>query len=273
MKACINGNWLAYDDIGQGPAVVLVHSFPLCRQMWQAQIEALSKEGFRVIAPDLRGFGESALREDRFELATLTDDISGLMSYLGVGRAVMVGVSMSSGLLLDMLERYPQRVAATCFISPAMRPGDASEQIRRFDLAELVREGHSSTAIDNLCEYLISSQTSHPMRVLVRRIRGWMEASNPIALARSMEANLPRLCYREEGQAYPVPTLILTGARDRVMPVPRQSDPVNGIRKTINDAGHLVNLEAPEEVNSLLIGFLKNLNTIKLHHHRLQQVA
>lgn len=273
MKASINGRRIAYDDIGDGPAVVLIHSFPLCRQMWRPQLEVLSAQGFRVIAPDLTGFGESGPCEGRFDLHALTDDLSGLMSYLGVGRAVLVGISTSCGLLLDMLERYPQRVAATCFISPAMRPGDASDQIRRFDLAELVREGHRSTAIDNLCERLLSGQTSPSRKTLEGQLRLWMEASDPVAMAGSLDSRPMRLCYRDEHQPYPVPTLILTGARDRVMPVPRQSEPANGIRKVVHDAGHLVNLEAPNQVNKHLLGFLQNLNTIKLQHHRLKRVA
>lgn len=273
MKACINGNWLAYDDAGSGPAVFLIHSFPLCRQMWQSQVNALSEQGFRVIAPDLRGFGESGHCSERFDLTTLTDDIVSLMSYLGIGRAVMVGISMADGLLLDMLERYPQRVAATCFISPAMRPGDSSEQVRRFDLAELVREGHSSTAIDNLCERLLSGPQSPVRAALTSQLRSWMEATSSAALAGSLEANPMRLGYRDESQCYPVPTLIMNGARDRIMPLPKPSGSMNGIWKLVKDAGHLVNLEAPTEFNRLLLGFLRDLNAIKLQHHRLQKVA
>jgi pimeloyl-ACP methyl ester carboxylesterase len=273
MKACINGNWLAYDDVGCGPAVILVHSFPLCRQMWQSQIEALSGQGMRVVAPDLRGFGESIYAGECFSLTALADDINALMSYLGIGRAVMVGVSMAGGILLDMLERYPQRVAATCFLSPAMQPSDAAEQIRRYDLAELVREGHRPTAIDNLCERLLSEPPSECNRSLISQLRGWMESPTDATLSGSLASRPRRLSYRDESHFYPVPTLIMTGARDRLMPLLKQSCPANGLRQVVNDAGHLINLEAPREVNKSLIGFLRNLSSIKLHHHRLQRVA
>ena len=273
MKACINGNWLAYDDVGCGPAVILIHSFPLCRQMWQAQVEALSGQGMRVVAPDLRGFGESVCVEESFSLAALSDDINALMSYLGIGRAVMVGISMAGGVLLDMLERYPQRVAATCFLSPAMQPSDAAEQVSRFDLAELVREGHRPTAIDNLCERLLSGQTSEAKRNLISQLRDWMEKPSDTTLAGALASRPSRLRYRDEGQLYPVPTLIMTGARDKVMTALKQPGPENGVRQVINDAGHLINLEAPDEVNQNLIGFLQSLSNVKLHHPRLQRVA
>lgn len=273
MKACINGNWLAYDDVGVGPAVVLIHCFPLCRQMWRSQVEALSGQGFRVVAPDLRGFGESASDDEKFDVSHLTDDVNDLMSYLGIGRAVMVGISMAGGLLIDMQERYPHRVAATCFLSPAMQPGDAAEEIRRLDLAELVREGHRATVADNLCERLLSGEPSQSRSDLNNQLRSWIEASSSAALAGALSVRPKRLGYRDAHQPYPVPTLIMTGARDQIMPMPSHSGPNNELRQVINDAGHLVNLEAPEAVNRSLLGFLQNLNTIKLQHHRLPKVA
>jgi len=253
--------------------VILIHSFPLCRQMWQAQIEALSGQGMRVVAPDLRGFGESVCVEESFSLAALSDDINALMSYLGIGRAVMVGLSMAGGLLLDMLERYPRRVAATCFLSPAMQPGDTAEEVRRFDLAELVREGHRPTAIDNLCERLLSGQPSEAKRNLTSQLRDWMGKPSDTTLAGALASRPSRLRYRDEGQLYPVPTLVMTGARDKVMTALKQPGPENGVRQVINDAGHLINLEAPDEVNQSLIGFLQSLSNVKLHHPRLQRVA
>lgn len=273
MKACINGNWLAFDDVGCGPAVILIHSFPLCRQMWKSQIEALSAQGMRVVAPDLRGFGESVCDGEGFTLAGLADDINALMSYLGIGRAVMVGISMAGGILLDLLERYPHRVAATCFLSPAMQPSDAVEQVRRADLAELVREGYRSTVIDNLCERLLSGSPSESRQGLTSQLRSWMEHPSDATLSGALASRPKRLSYRDESQLYPVPTLIMTGALDRVMPVLKLAVPENGLRKVVNDAGHLINLEAPLEVNKSLIGFLQDLSAVKLHHHRLQKVA
>ena len=273
MKACINGNWLAYDDVGVGPAVVLLHSFPLCRQMWDSQINALSAEGFRVVAPDLRGFGESYSEENRFALSCLTDDINDLMAYLGIGRAVMVAISTAGGLLLDLLERYPQRVAASCFLSPMMQPGDVSEEIRSLDLASMVREGHRETVIDNLCEKLLSGKQTPGRKELTGQLRSWINASSPSALAGALSARLKRLSSRDAQQPHPVPTLIMTGARDAGSAGGKNTGPVNELRYVVNDAGLLLNLEAPDVVNRHLIGFLRSLNTIKLHHHRLRKVA
>ena len=151
--------------------------------------------------------------------------------------------------------------------------GHATEQIRRFDLVELVREGHRLTAVDNLCERLLPGPSTPDKQKLAGQLRRWMEAPSSRTLSGSLTARLKRLSYRDKSQPYPVPTLIMTGARDSFMPVPRQSGPENVVRQVINGAGHLVNLEAPAEVNRHLLNFLQNLSSIKLHHHRLQKVA
>jgi pimeloyl-ACP methyl ester carboxylesterase len=248
MKACINGSWLAYDDIGYGPAVILIHSFPLSRQMWQLQLEFLSDQGFRVIAPDLRGFGESRSHV-QFDLAALTDDVCRLMSYLGIGRAVMVGISSACGLLIDMLERYPQRVAASCFLSPVSRPEVSGEQVDRFNLVELVRGGHRKHAIDTLCEHLISGPPTPARQRLTVQLRSWMQAADTHALLEVLERHLERFNISPGESSSPIPSMVLA------------------------DTGPLASLETPEEVNRHLLGFLKQLHSIKLQHHRLQRVA
>jgi pimeloyl-ACP methyl ester carboxylesterase len=108
---------------------------------------------------------------------------------------------------------------------------------------------------------------------LTDKLLSWMKMSSVHAMAGALEASTLRLAYRDENQAYPVPILIVTGARDRAMPVSRQAGQVISIRHQVHVAGHLVNLETSAEVNRLLLGFLQTLNTIKLHHHRLQKVA
>jgi alpha/beta hydrolase fold len=116
MKAEINGCILAYGDRGNGLPLVLIHGFPLCRKMWRPQAEALDRAGCRVITPDLRGFGESGLSSGTVSMDDYADDIVALMDHLGIDKAVVGGMSMGGYVLLNLLERYPERVAASVFI-------------------------------------------------------------------------------------------------------------------------------------------------------------
>ena len=139
MKADINGISLAYSDRGKGLPLVLIHGFPLCRKMWRPQAEALAKAGCRVITPDLRGFGESTLASDTVSMAIYADDIVALLDHLGIDKAVVGGMSMGGYVLLNLLERYPGRIAAPIFIVTKADGDDEAGKIRRTALAELTR--------------------------------------------------------------------------------------------------------------------------------------
>ena len=228
MHANINGINLGYDDLGSGPAVVLLHGFPLCREMWRPQLEALTANGFRVVAPDLRGFGESEPGPERFSISTCCDDIIELMNYLGIGRAVMVGMAMGGEVMHDILERYPKRVAATCFLAPGGNPCDQYDQ----QLAGLVRAGHLPSAIDGLCQQYLPGPQNLDRQQLAQKIRTWMESAVPHSLAAALTVQLRRATRPEC---------------------------IGGVRHVIRGKSPLLNLEFPQEFNNSLLGFLHGL--------------
>ncbi|WP_369412385.1 alpha/beta fold hydrolase [Geotalea toluenoxydans] len=94
MKYEREGLSLAYDDLGDGPAVILIHGFPLNRQMWLPQKKTIPGAGFRLITPDLRGFGESEPGTGACSMDTFADDLIALMDRLEIKRAVVGGMSM-----------------------------------------------------------------------------------------------------------------------------------------------------------------------------------
>src|SRR5262245_62932806 len=100
----INGVNVCYQDRGRGAAVVLVHGFPLDSRMWEAQIEALS-DRYRVIAPDLRGFGQSK-SDEPFTVASQADEIHKLLNELGVTPCVLFGLSMGGYIALTFVRKY-----------------------------------------------------------------------------------------------------------------------------------------------------------------------
>ena len=140
MKADINGTTLAYSDRGNGLPLVLIHGFPLCRKMWRPQAEALAKAGCRVITPDLRGFGESGLGSAATSMDLYADDIVALLDHLGLDKAVVGGMSMGGYVLLNLVERYPERVGAAIFIVTKAGPDDDEIKARRSALAQACRD-------------------------------------------------------------------------------------------------------------------------------------
>src|SRR3954470_9419844 len=113
MKDLVSGDGtISFDDVGEGPPVVLLHAFPLARAMWQPQVEAL-RDAYRVIAPDLRGFGASAAFTGPPSVERLADDVAALLDALKVReRGGVGGVSMGGYVALAFARRHPARLRA-----------------------------------------------------------------------------------------------------------------------------------------------------------------
>lgn len=143
MKAFVNGIPLAYHETGHGPAVLLLHSSQGNRRMWDSQVGPLAEAGFRVIAPDFRGFGETPGKGE-VTPAAIADDMAALLHYLGIGRVVLVGQGLGGEVLLQMLRRHRRKVAGACFLgseSPLADGSDAANEIAALDLPALVFGG------------------------------------------------------------------------------------------------------------------------------------
>src|SRR5271168_4493649 len=103
---------LAFADEGPGPVVVLLHAFPLSKAMWDEQLTGIGNV-YRVIAPDLRGFGESPVPEGVYTMDSMADDVVELLETLEIiGPVVVGGLSMGGYVALSLAARYPTRVRA-----------------------------------------------------------------------------------------------------------------------------------------------------------------
>jgi 3-oxoadipate enol-lactonase len=99
---------LAFDDVGAGPCVVLIHGHPFDRSLWRPRVEVLATE-FRVVAPDLRGFGASPVTPYLVTLREYAQDVEELLTRLGIERAVAVGLSMGGLVAMDLVTTHPER--------------------------------------------------------------------------------------------------------------------------------------------------------------------
>jgi pimeloyl-ACP methyl ester carboxylesterase len=102
---------MAYTDSGIGRPVVLIHGYPFNRTLWNEQVAALSTS-YRVIAPDLRGFGESDASDGTATMNRMAQDVALLLNHLGVTRATIAGLSMGGYVALAFYKQFPSRVRA-----------------------------------------------------------------------------------------------------------------------------------------------------------------
>src|SRR4026207_1501080 len=111
MRIQVNNLNLAYTDTGVGRPVVLIHGYPFNRALWTEQIPGLSN-GNRIIAPDLRGFGESDASPDVSTMSRLAADVALLMDHLEIPRATIGGLSMGGYVALAFYKQFHARVRA-----------------------------------------------------------------------------------------------------------------------------------------------------------------
>ena len=137
MQTTINGFEMAFEDHGEGLAVVLIHGYPLQRAIWAPQVEAL-RPRFRVITPDLRGFGESQVTAGPYTMEMLADDVHALLQARGVRTAVVGGHSMGGYVALAFARQYPEMLRGLILVNT--RPGaDSAEGLSLIHISEPTR--------------------------------------------------------------------------------------------------------------------------------------
>jgi 3-oxoadipate enol-lactonase len=263
MRAFINGVHLAYDDVGSGPAVVLVHGYPLCRQMWLPQVEVLVAAGYRAITPDLRGFGESEAPDGPYSMSIFADDLAALLSHLGIERAVVGGMSMGGYVLLNLAERYPQQVAAAMFLVTRAAADDEPGKMRRSSLAAEVIAGRPQTVTDAFAGILFALGTSVVRPELVAEVQNWMTATSLRGLAGGLLAMRDRTDYVDLLPSFNLPALVVGAEADRAVPPEHSRVLAAGLPNAqlcmVGEAGHMANLERPAAFNACLLEFLDGL--------------
>jgi pimeloyl-ACP methyl ester carboxylesterase len=259
LKAPIDGGEIEYDVRGEGPALLLLHAFPLGLFMWDAQVEALAAT-HRVVRFDARGFGGSSPGEGPLTMERIADDGAALLDLLGIERAVIAGCSMGGYAAFAFVRRHPRRLAG--LVLQDTRAGADSEEARanRIALAGRVLGEGATAAVEAFLPKLLGETTQRERLGLVASLRERILATSPRGIANALLGLAEREDSRATLAAVHVPTLVLVGAEDTLTPPSEAAAIAAGIEgarlETIETAGHLANLERPSAVNAVLRAFL-----------------
>ncbi len=245
---------------GEATALVLLHAFPLHSGMWEPQIEALSRQR-RIVAPDLPGFGGSEAPDSmyRYTMSGFADLVAGLLDRLGLDRVVLGGLSMGGYVAFALLRQHRERVAGLV-LADTRAAADTHEVFeRRTDQQDQVARIGTAALIEILLAGLLSDRTRVHRLELVERVRRLM--ANPAAgYIGALEAMKHRPDATAELEAITVPTLVIVGGDDDQSPVATaraMHERIAGSELAVlAGAGHLSNLEAAEDFNAALVGFL-----------------
>lgn len=254
---------LHYHDAGTGdPTVVLIHGFPFNSGQWRPQLESLAGR-CRVIVPDLRGFGDSAPSPVPYTIIRLADDLDDLMAALGIGRAVICGLSMGGYVAFEMFRRHRERVAALVLADTRPQPDSDEGRLNRARLAGIARSDGSGPVVEELLPKLVAPVTRQQRPEVVEQLREMMMAAQPLAIADALMAMAARDDSVPLLAEIDVPALVIVGSDDAIANAADTREwavriPGAGLA-VIAGAGHVSNLERPEAFDEILFSFLDSL--------------
>ena len=259
-SSSINGINIAYTDSGIGRPVVLIHGYPFNRSLWNEQLEALSTR-HRVIAPDLRGFGESEAAPGTTTMNVMAQDVALLLNHLGIARATIAGLSMGGYVALALYKQLPSRVSALVLADTrAQADTEEGKQTRAQQAEKAINEGMAGIA-DAMLPKLLTPETVSKHPEVVKRVRDMMLKTKPEGAAAALRGMAERDDQTELLAKIAVPALILVGAEDAITPVAdseKMHGAIPGSRLVvIENAGHVSNIERAEQFNDALLSFLK----------------
>lgn len=254
-------------DEGTGPVVVLLHGLPLDRRMWRHQVRALAPH-YRVIVPDLRGFGRSAHLVPSTTAATAVttmDDMAGdVLTWLdarGITEPVTLGgLSMGGYVTFALLRRAPERVSRV-ILSNTRTVADAPEAAaNRLTLAEKVIQGGPSIIAEAMLPKLFGPKTNEDRADVVDEVRHLILIQSSSGIAAAQRGLAQRPAVSNLAELVRAPTLVLSGSGDQISPPAEMegwAQQIPGSRfVTIANAGHMAPLEQPEAYNRQLLEFL-----------------
>ena len=262
MDAQINGLTLAYTDEGKGMPVVFVHGFPLNRNMWAPQVQALSRQ-HRVITVDLRGHGESDAPLWRYTMEQFADDLTGVLDHLSIQQAVMAGLSMGGYILFALYRKYANRVNALILSDTRAQPDTDEGRAGRFNMAQSAYTQGSGAIADVMLSKLLCPASLHTKPELVQQVRGMITAMTLGGIAGDLMGMADRPDSVPLLRTITCPTLIIVGELDLATPPSDarvMSEQIPGAQlKIIPGAAHLPNLEQPEAFNDAVRSFLASI--------------
>lgn len=288
----INGISLAVDEHGpaDGPLVLLLHGFPELGRSWRHQVGPLATAGYRVLVPDLRGYGASdaPAEVEAYAIDVLARDVLGMLDHAGVEQAVLVGHDWGADLAWKTAWLHPERVRAVAGLSvpflpraPAPPIGLLREHLGEdFYLVWFQEPGVAEAALERDVRRTLATtkqwtaawaarQDDHPPTppfMTDEELAGYVATFERTGFRgglnwyRNLDRNWERTAQVAD-RRIEMPALFLTGERDpvrRFMPAAAMEGWVTALEQhVIPGAGHWLQQQAPEEVNEHLLRWLR----------------
>jgi 3-oxoadipate enol-lactonase len=250
---------IAYQILGDGHSVILLHPFPANHEFWLPVAQSLSTR-YRLIMPDLRGHGESDIGEGPATMAKHAADIARVMDDADVGRAPMVGISIGGYALFEFWRQQRGRVAALGLLNTKAPADSAQAQAGRLQAAAEVMERGTEPFFQSMIPRLLGKTTRETRPDLVEGALEMMRKMSPADVAAVQRGMAERPDSVDTLKTITVPTLLVTGDEDILTGVDEAELMHRHIAgselRVFPKAGHYSPWEQPEAAGRLLRQFL-----------------
>ncbi|WP_378173887.1 alpha/beta fold hydrolase [Aquimarina sp. SS2-1] len=260
-----------FEDYGQGQPVILIHGWPLSHRAWEQQTWAIVDAGYRCIAYDRRGFGNSSSPYRSYDYSTLASDLHEIITQLELKDVIIVGFSMGGGEVVRYCTDYgTKNIAKAALISSIIplvpQKEDNPDGVPQKDLRGIInalqedRVGFLEGFHKNFYNYSEDNETVSSAQLHY----DWTIASHASPIA-TIQAALAwaETDFRAELENVDVPTLIVHGDADHIVPKATSGDQAaerikNNTYQVIKDGPHGLNITHKDELNKILLDFLKS---------------
>ncbi|MCI2422080.1 alpha/beta hydrolase [Saccharopolyspora sp. K220] len=254
-----------YIESGVGTPLVLLHAFPVDARMWNP-VRARLDEQVRVITPDQRGLGESALdgssarglaepvdsrpATERPSIDVAAADIIALLDRLELPQVVLGGCSMGGYVAMAVLRAAPERVAGLLLVDTKAVADNDEQRANRFKVADRAeRDGTSGWLAETMLPNLLGRTTHERRPAVVAAVRELIDAQPPDGVAWAQRAMAGRPDSTGTLRSFPGPALVVVGAEDTLTPPENARDLATALPEaelvTLPDTGHLASMESP----------------------------
>lgn len=269
---------LFYEDLGTGQPVVLIHGFPLNGHSWEKQTAFLIDKGYRVIAYDRRGFGASSQPSSGYDYDTFAEDLDKLMTELDLRDAVLIGFSMGTGEVTRYLAKFgSERVSKAILIGVIppflLKTDDNPEGVDQsvFDgIKEAIVADRPSYHTDFLKNFYNTDKLGGGILSKARITDEAVQMSWNVAVQASAIATLKCVDtwltdFRDDLPKIDVPTLIIHGDADRILPFESTAERLPKLIKNsrlvvVEDGPHAICWTHADKVNPEILKFLREDN-------------
>jgi pimeloyl-ACP methyl ester carboxylesterase len=235
---------LAYERLGNGEPLMLIHGFPLDHTSWN-EVASLLENDFDLIQPDLRGFGQSTTVETPYTISDMADDLAGLLDHLGIMKIALAGHSMGGYIALAFAKKYPQRVSRLGLVSSQAAADSPDRKEGRYKTAADVAQKGVGIVAEAMTPKLSTDVRAQAF------VHAVIEQQNPSAVIGALKAMAGREDLMAHLSSVTFPVVLIHGSEDVLIPIERAME-IKAVLPSaqfveLQGAGHMPMMEFASE--------------------------